>query len=139
MLPRYLAIDYGTKRIGLAVNDPLGITVQPLPFVENNSAKIKALQKIIQEKEIKKIILGLPLALSGQEELAAQKVRGFAEELRVLNLPLEFCDERLTTAAAHKMMLQFGISERDRRTKVDSLAACVLLDDYLRGTVCQKD
>ena len=123
----------------MAVNDSLGIAVQPLPFVENNSAKIKALQKIIQEKDIKKIILGLPIALSGKEEISAQKVRDFAKELSVLNLPVEFSDERLTTAAAHKMMLQFGLTERDRRTKVDSLAACILLEDYLRVSACGKN
>ncbi|GBR77112.1 Holliday junction resolvase [Candidatus Termititenax persephonae] len=133
MLPRFLAIDYGTKRLGLAVNDLLGLTAQPLPYLANDSAKLKALRKIIQEKEIKKIILGLPVALSGQEEIAARKARDFAEELRVLNLPLEFYDERLTTAAAHKMMVQCRLPGRNRREKVDSLAACILLEDYLRS------
>ena len=127
-----LAIDYGTKRIGLAVNNILGI-VTPLDFIENNSQKIKKLRQIIQEKNIRKIVLGLPVALSGKEELAAQNVRKFAEELAVLNLPIVFSDERLSTASAHKMMLQYGMSEKERRTKVDSLAACILLEDYLKN------
>ena len=127
-----LAIDYGTKRIGLAVNNILGI-VTPLDFIDNNSQKIKKLRQIIQEKNIRKIVLGLPVALSGKEELAAQNVRKFAEELAVLNLPIVFSDERLSTASAHKMMLQYGMSEKERRTKVDSLAACILLEDYLKN------
>jgi len=132
MTENYLAVDYGTKRIGLAASNSLGI-VSPLDFLENNSQKIKKLRAIIQERNIKKIILGLPIALSGQEELAAQKVRKFAGELAVLAVPVEFIDERLSTAAAHKMMLQYNLGGRERRQKVDSLTACILLEDYLRG------
>lgn len=132
MPARCLGIDYGTKRIGLAVNNVLGI-VAPLDFIENNSEKIKKLGQIIQERAIQKMILGLPVALSGQEELAAQNVRKFAAELARLNLPIEFIDERLSTASAHKMMLQYGMAEKERRTKVDSLAACILLEDYLKN------
>jgi putative Holliday junction resolvase len=126
-----LAIDYGSKRIGLAASNQLGIST-PLDFIENNSEKIKKLRQIIQDRNIQKIILGLPVTLSGREESAAQKARKFAEELAALNLPIEFYDERLSTAEAHKMMLQYGLSARERRTKVDSLAACILLENYLK-------
>lgn len=131
MAENYLALDYGTKRIGLAVNNLLGI-VSPLDFLENNSEKLKKLKQIIQDRNIKKIILGLPLALSGQEEKAAQAARRFAEEIAVLNIPLEFYDERFSTAEAHKMMLQYGVPEKERRAKVDSLAACIVLEEYLK-------
>lgn len=128
----FLAVDYGSKRIGLAASNPLGL-VMPLDFIENDSGKIKKLRQIIQTRNIQKIILGLPVALSGREEIAAQNARKFAAELAALCLPVEFYDERLSTAEAHKMMLQYGLSARERRTKVDSLAACILLEDYLRA------
>ena len=131
MVENYLAVDYGTKRIGLAASNQLGV-ITPLDFLENNSAKIKKLKQIVQERNIRKVILGLPVALSGKEEIAAQKVRVFAAELSALDLPIEFHDERLSTARAHKVMLQYGMSEKERRTKIDSLAACILLEDYLR-------
>ena len=128
----FLAVDYGSKRIGLAASNQLGL-VAPLDIIENNSEKIKKLQQIIQARNIQKIVLGLPVALSGREEIAAQNVRKFAAELTALHLPVEFYDERLSTAEAHKMILQYGLSAKERRTKVDSLAACILLEDYLRA------
>ncbi|MDR1453711.1 MAG: Holliday junction resolvase RuvX [Candidatus Margulisbacteria bacterium] len=131
-MTNFLAVDYGSKRIGLAASNQLGL-ITPLEFIENNSEKIKKLRQIIQARNIQKIILGLPLALSGREEIAAQNVRKFAAELAALHLPVEFYDERLSTAEAHKMMLQYGLSVKERRTKVDSLAACILLEDYLRA------
>ncbi|MDR1997042.1 MAG: Holliday junction resolvase RuvX [Candidatus Margulisbacteria bacterium] len=138
MQERLLSLDYGSKRIGLAVNDALGLAVHPLPYLENTSEKLKKLRRLIQERNIQKLILGLPVALSGEESIAAQKVRQFAAALAALGLPIEFIDERLSTAAAHKMMLQYNIPARERRQKVDSLAACILLEDYLRGQDVQK-
>ncbi|MDR2431380.1 MAG: Holliday junction resolvase RuvX [Candidatus Margulisbacteria bacterium] len=126
-----LAIDYGAKRIGLAVNNMLGV-VSPLDFVKNDSGKLAGLKQIIRERNIQKIILGLPIALSGQEELAAQKVRKFAGELTALGLPVEFIDERLSTVEAHKRMLQYGISAKNRRPLADSLSAGILLEKYLQ-------
>jgi putative Holliday junction resolvase len=131
---RILAIDYGRKRIGLAVSDPLGITAQPLPpVVEDSPEKVfQHLAKIVREIEAQEIVVGLPLQLDGSEGLAAQEVRRFTETLsKTLSLPFHLIDERLTSSLANRLLTHSGQKGKKKKEKVDTVAAQVILQTYL--------
>jgi len=111
-MDRYLAIDYGTKRIGLALSDPLKITAQPYQTLPNNDQLVKILIQVVKENSISKIIVGNPMRLNGQEDIASNKVRKFAQAL-MKHLPeteVVMWDERLTTAEAEKEMIKADVS-----------------------------
>lgn len=126
---RILGIDYGEKRIGVAVSDPLGLIAQPLTYVE----KIEDLKGIISNyPDIEEIIVGLPKSLSGEIKEAAKKVLSFIENLeKQVNLPIKTWDERLTTAAMQKSLIAQGVSRKKRKQVIDQSAAAYLLQGYL--------
>ena len=131
---RVLAVDYGTKRIGLALSDELGIVAQPLPFVpaENRKRAVLDIVRICNERMVDAIVVGLPLRTDGQEGTASKAARSLGRRIEAAaGLPLEFFDERLTTRVATRVLLEADVSRRKRRQAVDSLAAAVLLQDYL--------
>lgn len=134
MLDRYLALDYGSKRIGLAITDPLKIIAQPLITLANDNALIENLEKIIKEKEVTRIILGNPLKLDGTIGPAAENVQKFAEILKGKFSALEILlvDERMTTAEANRRMLETDASRKTRKENVDQTAAALLLQNYLK-------
>lgn len=133
---RVLAIDYGRARIGLALSDPLGITVRPLPALANQGtgATMNALERLVVEEQVDRLVLGLPLTLDGKEGPACQEVRRFAEQLvqRFPRLPLEQVDERLTSKHAHALLKGAGLKARRRAELADSTAAVLLLQSYLQ-------
>ncbi len=126
---RILGIDYGEKRIGLAVSDPLGLTAQPVSVVND----IDGIKKIVDEYDgIEEIVVGLPKSLSGQLGPQAQKVLGFVEKLRQsFSQTITTWDERLTTAAVERNLIAAGLSRQKRKKVIDKSAATYILQGYL--------
>ena len=133
---RILAIDHGNRRMGLAVTDPLGITAQGLDTLErkNNRADFGRLERIIREYQIKEIVLGNPLRMSGQEGTQSEKVALFAEELRKrFQLPVHLWDERLTSAEANRLLRDAEVSTKKRAQAVDRMAAVLILQSFMQS------
>jgi putative holliday junction resolvase len=123
---RVLALDHGTARIGCAISDPTGTLATPLPVIEPPEAKLVA--ALVAEHGVERVVVGLPLHLSGEEGSQAALARGFGAELEaMLSIPVETYDERLTTRMA-EMSRRAGASAAP-----DSLAAAHLLEAYLAG------
>jgi putative Holliday junction resolvase len=133
---RILAIDYGSRRMGLAVSDALGITAQGIDTLErkNKRADFGRLERTIREYEIKEIVLGNPLRMSGHEGTQSQKVAEFAEELRQrFELPVHLWDERLTSAEANRLLRENEVSTRKRVQAVDRMAAVLILQSFMQS------
>ena len=123
-----MAIDYGEKRIGIAVSDETKTIAQPKPYCKSR----REVLEFITEYEAEKILLGLPAGLGGQETAAGKKVREFGDFLAVeTKLPVEFINERFTTAEALKQLRGEGQSASGSREFVDSLVAQKMLERYL--------
>ena len=133
---RILAIDYGSRRMGLAVSDALGITAQGLDTLErkNKRADFGRLERTIREYQVKEIVLGNPLRMSGQEGTQSQKVAEFAEELRQrFELPVHLWDERLTSAEANRLLRENEVSLKRRVQAVDRMAAVLILQSFMQS------
>ncbi len=133
---RILGIDYGDKRIGIAVSDPLGYTAQGLAVVgksETYEGDIKELKKIIKKIEgIDEIVIGLPKMMSGEIGIQAEKVLKFQEALKgAFKIPINTWDERLTTVQAERTLMAAGLSGKKRRKVIDKSAAAYILQSYL--------
>jgi putative Holliday junction resolvase len=132
---RLLAVDYGERRIGLAISDPLGIIASPAGFITRRLGKRPPIAELIRratELEARGFVLGLPLDESGGDTPRAAEVRKIAEELaRRTGLPVELLDERFTTAAALRAVREMGGTTRNRKGDVDALAATILLQHAL--------
>jgi putative holliday junction resolvase len=133
---RVLAVDYGERRIGLALSDPLRTVASPLGFIARRVGKrppIAELARRAEEHEARAIVIGLPLDEEGNDTPRAREVREIAAELgRRTGLPVSLVDERYTTAAALRAVREMGGSTRGRKGDVDALAATVLLQRALR-------
>ena len=130
---RSLGIDYGGKRVGVAVSDGLGLMAHGLPTLQNTSdeAVIAELKRIIAEREVGEIVIGLPRNMNDTLGPQAQRVTAFAEKLKPLGLPVSFVDERLTTERARRVMLEAGFTHARQRKNVDRLAAQFILQIHL--------
>ncbi|HHT9119144.1 MAG TPA: Holliday junction resolvase RuvX [Candidatus Hypogeohydataceae bacterium YC41] len=131
---RILGIDYGKKRLGLALSDPLGLTAQPLGILECSGLEedLEKLSQLIREKEVEEIVVGLPKRMDATLGKEAHEVLQFVENLKVkFNLPVHLIDERLTTAGAHKIMKAGGLSRKERTKRADTMAAQSILQIYL--------
>lgn len=132
---RLLAVDYGERRIGLAISDPMGIIASPAGFIQRRAGKRPPIAEIIRratELEARGFVLGLPLDQEGSDTERSMEVRRIGEELqRRTGLTVELIDERYTTAAALRAIREMGGSTRDRKGDVDALAATVLLQHAL--------
>jgi len=130
---RTLALDVGDKRIGIAYSDPFGISLNPLPYIENNDKVFENLSKLIKEYDIGTIVVGLPLTLKGEEGEQARKTKAFVEVLKKHipeEIKIEFIDERFTTALAEKHLKETSKKSK-RKKKLDSLSAMYILKTYL--------
>jgi putative holliday junction resolvase len=135
---RILALDVGSRRIGLAVSDALGITAQPLETLTrtNKRADWAELKKIINHHQVTEIVVGNPLNMSGEPGSQAEKIAAFAEELRSrFSLPVHLWDERLTSAEAHRVLDDAGHSKDRiaRKGKVDRIAAVLILQSFMQS------
>ena len=134
-LARFLAVDYGRKRIGLAISDPLGMIASPAGFITRREGKRPPITKILAraaELEAVGFVLGLPLDGEGNETDWTAEVRALGAEIaKRSGMPVRFYDERFTTAAALRTIREMGESTRGRKGDVDSLAATILLQHAL--------
>ncbi len=134
-IPRYLALDVGTKRVGIAVSDELGLTAQPVLTLErrrNQREDLRSIARLCRRFGVAGIVVGNPLALSGEPGSQAAKVQAFAAELRELTaLPVHLWDERLTTHEAHQLLYEAGHARQDHRRVVDQVAATMILQSFL--------
>ena len=134
-MQRILAIDFGARKIGLAVSDQLGLTAQGLPtyYRSNKKTDFDHLRRVIKQFGITEIVMGLPLRMSGIEGIQAEKVQVFAEELRrKFKLPVHLFDERLTSVEANRLLRETEMSIRRRAEVVDQLAAVLILESFLQ-------
>jgi putative Holliday junction resolvase len=130
---RLLALDLGTKRVGVAVSDELRITVNPLPPIERRSWKdlLRRVAAIIESYDARGLVIGLPLRLDGAEGTAARDARALAKNFqRSLSIPVYLQDERLTTFAATAQLKTAGRSDQQIESEVDSEAAALILRDF---------
>jgi len=137
---RYLAIDYGLKRLGLAQCDPGETIVSPLcqlPVdVSRPEETFEKLQEVIVEYGIDAVVVGLPLNMDDSEGEQAKLSRQFAERLaQAVAIPVDLQDERLSSMAADEKLAEIGLSESKRKNKRDMLAACDILQEYLHKKV----
>ena len=133
---RILALDHGTRRIGVAVSDETKTIAQPLEFIpaEPFADFLRRLKEILLAKQVDCILLGLPRNMDGSYGPAAQKVEVFASALKsALAVPIKLWDERLTSSQANKILIQGGVRRDQRKEKVDKMAAAILLQSYLDG------
>jgi putative pre-16S rRNA nuclease len=131
---RILAIDPGTVRLGLAISDPSGTIAQPLSVLARRSPgeDLKALAALVEQHEVGLIVIGLPRTMNGRLEAAAEQAQAFgAEVARATGRPVAYWDERLTTVAAERYLIEQGKRRRRRRQEVDRMAATLLLQGYL--------
>jgi putative Holliday junction resolvase len=132
---RILAIDYGDRRLGLAISDPTGLIASGLPTIERSGPKEDVtdhLRRICQEQGVERIIVGLPINMDGSRGPRAEVSEQFAQALREeLDMEVETWDERLTTAQAERAMLAADLSRKKRKKRRDQVAAQILLQSYL--------
>ena len=137
---RILALDLGKKRIGLALSDELGFTAQGLETLEREGRRddIEVLRRITVEKNVKLILMGDPLHMSGQKSRQGDYTREFAKELEYkTGLPIRFWDERWTSREAERMLRGSGIAHGERKPTIDKLSAVILLQSYLDSAEAQ--
>ena len=133
---RILALDHGTRRIGVAVSDETKTIAQPLEYIpaEPFADFLARLKKLLVEKEISLVLIGLPRNMDGSYGPAAEKVQTFVGVLRsAITVPIKMWDERLTSAQANRVLIQGGVRRDKRKEKVDKMAAAILLQSYLDG------
>jgi len=133
---RILALDVGSRRIGLAVSDPLGITAQGLETLlrKNKRADLEALDAVIRRYDVRELVVGLPLRMSGAEGTQSEKMTAFADELRRRSgLPVHLWDERLTSAEANRILREAELSIEKRKQAVDRMAAVLILQNFLES------
>jgi putative holliday junction resolvase len=133
--PRYLALDVGSKRIGVAVSDELGLTAQPVLTLERRRKTredLRSLARLARRFAVAGIVVGNPLHMSGEESPRSTRTQAFAAELRVLTgLPIHMWDERLTSQEAHQILYETGHARQEHRPIVDQVAATLILQSFL--------
>lgn len=133
---RILGLDVGSRRIGIAVSDPLGITAQGLQTLQRRNKRhdFQYLDRIVHDYAVKEIVVGLPLRMSGEAGTQSEKMQTFAEELRRhFKLPVHLWDERLTSAEANRLLRETELSIEKRAKAVDQMAAVLILQGWMEG------
>lgn len=136
-MARVLGIDFGERRVGLALSDPSGTIAQPLPTLTRRAGKrppVAAITNIIQQNEVERVVLGLPLSLSGDDTDWTRTVREFGVKLQERSgVPVDLLDERLTSVQAERAVRSVGLkrSDREQKHRIDAAAAVLLLQMYL--------
>jgi putative Holliday junction resolvase len=131
---RILALDVGTRRIGVAVSDALGITAQGLTTIQRKNKKtdFAALGRVLEQYEVAEIVVGFPLRMSGEEGRMSEKMHEFAADLKKrFPLPVHLWDERLTSAEANRILRSTDMSIEKRAGAVDRMAAVLILQSFL--------
>ena len=134
--PRVLGLDVGSRRIGMAISDPLGLTAQGLPTLQRQNKRLdfEQLAKVIRDYQVSEIVVGYPLRLSGMEGIQSDKMQLFAEELRKkFGLPVHLWDERLTSSQANRILRATDLSIKKRGQAVDRMAAVLILQNWMEA------
>lgn len=138
---RILALDYGTKRTGVAVTDPLQLIAGGLATVPTGEL-LAYVQAYVQREPVDLIVVGLPRTMAGEYSDSMKHIRPFVERLRraLPNMPVEYADERFTSVLAHQTMLDAGLRKKARQDKalVDELSATILLQDYMESRAFRR-
>ena len=133
-LSRILGLDYGERRIGLALSDPMGIIARPLTIIDRKKTAdhISRISEIIAEKKIATIVVGLPLTLKGHYSKQTEIVLAFIDQLKSnFQIPIVAIDERLSSVAAKKSLLVQSVKTGYEKGRVDETAAAIILQEYL--------
>jgi putative Holliday junction resolvase len=136
---RVLGLDVGSKRIGIAVSDPLGITAQGLETLQRQNKRLdfEKLEKLARDYSVAEVVVGFPLRMSGAEGIQAEKMHRFADELRErLQSPVHLWDERLTSAEANRLLRETEMSIQRRAQVVDQMAAVLILQSWMERQRC---
>jgi len=139
---RVLALDVGSRRIGVAVSDPLGITAQGLDTIQrqNKRRDWAALGAVLAKFDVAEIVVGLPLRLTGAEGTQSEKMRLFADELKAkFGLPVHLWDERWTSTEANRLLRETNLSIEKRGKAVDRMAATLILQSWLGARESESD
>ena len=131
---KILGVDFGLKRVGLAVCDTMWILATPLPAFRTSSMRVSidGVARVAAERGVCGIVVGLPLNLDGTESEQSGRVRAFARNLaKVTGLDVDLCDERLTTVEADELLAEAGVKRADREKLIDSMAAKIILQSYI--------
>jgi putative Holliday junction resolvase len=131
---RAMGLDVGTKTVGVAVADELGLTAQPLTVLRRSNLKadLAELSKLAAEREVDRFVIGLPLNMDGSEGPRAEATRRFGDALaKASKLAIIYQDERLTTVAAERALLEADVSRGKRREVIDQVAATIILQGWL--------
>ena len=134
---KYLAIDHGTRRTGLAVCDAAETICWPFAVIETQKNVIAQLKNIIEAEHIEAIVLGVPVNMDGSYGKQAQRLRRFAKQLQEqLDVPVHFQDERLSSFAAEEKLAPAGLSRKKKAQKIDAVAAAHILEVFLQQKKC---
>lgn len=131
---KLLGIDYGSRRIGVAVSDPLGMLATPFRTVDtfSDEQSVKEVCSLIEETNAEKLVIGLPLNMDNTEGPMVKKVRDFIEKLKLkTDIPVEFSDERLSSSLVERTLIEANMSRQKRKGVRDKLAAQVILQGYI--------
>ncbi len=131
---RILAIDHGTRRMGIAISDELKTIAQPLEFVsaEPLAGFMARLRELLGQREVELVLVGMPRNMDGTYGPAAAKVQEFVAALRAaIDVPVKTWDERLTSVQANRLLIEANVRRQQRKQKVDKMAAAILLQSYL--------
>ena len=130
---RVIGVDYGARRVGLAMSDPLGMTARPLAVVPRSVA-VDRVARLAHEYEVDTIVVGLPRSLGGGDSDSARLARELGDQIQsVTGVEVVFVDERYTSKMAEESLLEAGMKRRSRRVTVDKVAAAIILQGYLDG------
>ncbi|MDX1691999.1 MAG: Holliday junction resolvase RuvX [Acidimicrobiia bacterium] len=130
---RVLALDHGTRRVGVAVSDPLGISAQPHTTLDRDDPELlNRLGRLTDDLDVDEVVVGLPVSLDGTEGPAADAARAFAAEVaETVAVPVVLHDERFSTATAERILLEGNVRRTKRKAVRDRMAAAVFLQSYL--------
>lgn len=131
---RIMALDVGDKRIGVALSDPLKITVQGLTTYQRTILKedVEGIWQLIREHEVEELVVGLPKNMDGSQGYKVDDVKFFVDQLlKKGDIPIHWVDERLTTVSAERTLLEADVSRKKRKTVIDKMAATIILQSYL--------
>lgn len=132
-----MGLDYGSKTIGIAISDELGFTAQPVETVERNGENklrksLARISEIVREKNIQKIVVGLPVNMSGKRGERVARTLEFVEKLKLrVDIPIVMQDERLTTVEANEILRESGVRCEERKRYIDQVAASIILKEYM--------
>ena len=131
---RTIALDWGERRVGVAISDGLGITAQPLEVIDDGdySTRITRIRELIKDREVTEIVIGMPFTLKGETGCQAKKIESLAEKLKTeFQMPVHLQDERLSTKEVERQLISFDLSRGKRKKVRDKLAAQIILRSFL--------